>query len=128
VIDDIPVGLYVPLLEFNRLEPDDHDRVSLDANGFKASRARALRESVEAAMTNVQDSGEPYRFPPMSSRERRMLHLFLRDSGLQTASTGEPPHRGVVLYPAGFHIPPERSYNGPERRGRPRIHTSPGRY
>ncbi len=111
-----------------RLEPDDHDCVSLDANGFKASRARALRESAEAAMTNVQDSGEPYRFPPMSSRERRMLHLFLRDSGLQTASTGEPPRRCVVLYPAGFHIPPERSYNGPERRGRPRSHTSPGRY
>jgi spoIIIJ-associated protein len=111
-----------------RLEPDDYDCVSLDANGFKASRARALRESAEAAMAKVHDSGEPYRFPPMSSRERRILHLFLRDSGLQTASTGEPPRRCVVLYPAGFHIPPERSYNGPERRKRPRSHTSPGRY
>ena len=28
-----------------------------------------------------------------------MLHLFLRDSGLQTASSGEGPRRFVVLYP-----------------------------
>src|ERR1700729_4302868 len=33
-----------------RLEPDDHDRVSFDANGFKASRARALREAADAAI------------------------------------------------------------------------------
>jgi spoIIIJ-associated protein len=43
----------------------------------------------------------------MSSRERRMLHLFLRDSGLQTASSGEGPRRFVVLYPEGYRIPPE---------------------
>jgi spoIIIJ-associated protein len=57
-----------------------------------------------------------------------MLHMFLRDSGLQTASSGESPRRFVVLYPAGYRIPPEHSYNGPERRDRPRRHTSSGRY
>jgi spoIIIJ-associated protein len=36
-----------------------------------------------------------------------MLHLFLRDSGLQTASSGEGPRRFVVLYPEGYRIPPE---------------------
>ena len=62
------------------LEPDDHDRVSFDANGFKASRARALRAAADAAIEEVEDTGEPFRFQPMNSRERRMLHLFLRDS------------------------------------------------
>src|ERR1700733_5526284 len=28
-----------------RLEPEDHDRVSFDANGYKASRARLLRDA-----------------------------------------------------------------------------------
>jgi spoIIIJ-associated protein len=111
-----------------RLEPDDHDRVSFDANGFKASRARALRTAADEAIAQVKDTGEPFRFRPMNSRERRMLHLFLRDSGLQTASSGEGPRRFVVLYPEGYRIPAERSYEGPERRGRPRHHVSSGSY
>ena len=111
-----------------RLEPDDHDRVSFDANGFKASRARALRAAADDAIDEVEDTGEPFRFPPMNSRERRMLHLFLRESGLQTASSGDGPRRFVVLYPEGYRIPAERSYAGPERRGRPRRRTSPSRY
>jgi spoIIIJ-associated protein len=111
-----------------RLEPDDHDRVSFDANGFKASRARALRESAATAIDHVEETGEPFRFPPMNSRERRMLHLFLHDSGLQTASSGEGPRRFVVLYPEGYRIPPERSYDGPERRRTPRRRAPSSRY
>ncbi|MGA8938316.1 MAG: R3H domain-containing nucleic acid-binding protein [Acidobacteriaceae bacterium] len=111
-----------------RLEPDDHDRISFDANGFKASRARALREAADEAIEEVEDTGEPFRFPPMNSRERRMLHLFLRDSGLQTASSGDGPRRFVVLYPEGYRIPPERSYAGHERRDRPRRRSAPSRY
>jgi spoIIIJ-associated protein len=111
-----------------RLEPDDHDRVSFDANGFKASRARALREAADAAIEEVEDTGEPFRFQPMNSRERRMLHLFLRDSGLQTASSGEGPRRFVVLYPEGYRIPPERPYSSSDRRDRPHRRPSPNRY
>lgn len=111
-----------------RLDPEDHDRVSFDANGFKASRARALREAAEDAMDEVDDTGEPFRFPPMNSRERRMLHMFLSDSGLQTASSGEGPRRCVVLYPEGYEIPPERGYDGPDRRRSPRRRMPQGRY
>ena len=71
-----------------RLEPEDHDRISFDAEGFKAARVRELRTVADAAIDRVDDTGQPYSFPPMSSRERRMLHLFLRDTGLQTASSG----------------------------------------
>jgi spoIIIJ-associated protein len=90
-----------------RLEPEEHDRVSFDAEGFKAARVRHLRRMAEDAIDRVDDTGQPYRFPPMNSRERRMLHLFLHDSGLQTASSGEGPRRFVVLYPEGYRIPPE---------------------
>jgi spoIIIJ-associated protein len=102
-----------------RLEPEDHDRVSFDANDFKASRARALRDSADDAIDQVDDTGEPFRFPPMNSRERRMLHMFLRDSGLQTASSGEGSRRFVVLYPEGYRIPAE-----PSRDDRSRGRTS----
>lgn len=99
-----------------RLEPEDHDRVSFDANGFKAARALALRDAADAAIDEVDETGEPFRFPPMNSRERRMLHMFLKDSGLQTASSGEGPRRSVVLYPEGYRIPAERPYD--RSRGR----------
>src|SRR3984885_12572892 len=64
------------------LESEDHDRVSFDADGFKAERAALLRETAEDAVDEVEDTGEPFHFAPMSSRERRMLHMFLVDSGL----------------------------------------------
>jgi spoIIIJ-associated protein len=99
------------------LESEDHDRVSFDANGFKAERAEAIQDAAEDAVAEVEDTGEPFHFSPMSSRERRMLHMFLVDSGLQTASSGEGPRRHVVLYPKGYRIPEERPSFGRGRGG-----------
>jgi len=84
-----------------RLEPEEHDLIFFDAEGFKAKRDRELRLSAEAAIEQVRASGRPYSFPPMTSRERRMLHLALAQSGLPTASSGDGPRRFVVLYPEG---------------------------
>ena len=84
-----------------RLESDEHDRVSFDADHFKANRDRQMREWAAAAIERVQTTGRPHSFPPMSSRERRTLHMLLAESGLPTASSGEGPGRFVVLYPEG---------------------------
>ena len=100
------------------LDPEEHDRVSFDALGFKAERARALQTSADDAIDSVEDTGRPYSFSPMNSRERRMLHLFLKESGLQTASTGEGARRYVVLYPEGYRIPVEAPRD--RRDSRPR--------
>jgi spoIIIJ-associated protein len=43
----------------------------------------------------------------MTSRERRIVHLALADSGLPSASTTDGPRRFVVLYPEGHQ--PETS-------------------
>jgi spoIIIJ-associated protein len=85
-----------------RLEPEDHDRISFDAEGFKATRNRELDLMAEMAIQKVRATGEPFSFSPMSSRERRILHLALAKSGLPTASSGTGPGRFVVLYPEGF--------------------------
>ena len=92
-----------------RLEPEDHDRISFDAEGFKANRDRELYRSAEVAIREVRATGRAHAFPPMTSRERRMLHLALSKSGLPTASSGEGPGRFVVLYPEG---PQPGSVNG----------------
>ena len=86
-----------------RLDSDEHDRISFDADNFKANRARELRLSAEAAAERVRASGQPLQFPPMSSRERRMLHLAMRTfTDMQTASVGEGPARSLVVFPAGY--------------------------
>jgi spoIIIJ-associated protein len=84
-----------------RLEPEEQDRVSFDADQFKANRDRQMQESASAAIQRVRNTGGPHAFPPMNSRERRMLHMLLAESGLPTASSGEGPGRFVVLYPEG---------------------------
>ena len=66
-----------------------------------AHSALAVAERVRAAVERVRLSGRPHPFPPMNSRERRMLHMLLSESGLPTASSGEGPGRFVVLYPKG---------------------------
>jgi spoIIIJ-associated protein len=85
-----------------RLEPEEHDLISFDANSFKALRARELKQSAEVAAEQVRDTSQPYSFNPMSSRERRMLHLAFRDyTDLETESSGEGLRRYVVVYPKG---------------------------
>jgi spoIIIJ-associated protein len=86
-----------------RLEPEEHDRISFDANGFKAARNRELLTAAKEGIDAVKTSGRPYSFAPMSSRERRMLHLALKGAeGMRTESSGEGPTRFVVLYPENW--------------------------
>lgn len=90
-----------------RLDQREHDLVSFDAGNFKALRAQELRMAAETAAEKVRRTGIPYAFPPMNSRERRLLHLALRSlEGVESASTGEGQDRFLAVYPAGqTHLP-----------------------
>jgi spoIIIJ-associated protein len=92
-----------------RYEHEEHDRISFDAENFKVLRQRELQVAAEVAIERVRRTGQPYSFSPMSSRERRILHLALASSGLPTASSGEGSRRFVVLYPEGEGPAPEPS-------------------
>ena len=83
------------------LEPDQHDRISFDAENFKALRNAELALMAEAGADRVRSTRRPYAFPPMNSRERRLLHLALAAAGLPTASSSDGPRRFVVAYPEG---------------------------
>jgi spoIIIJ-associated protein len=85
-----------------RLDQREHDLVSFDAGNFKALRAQELRLQAETAAEKVIRSGIPYAFPPMNSRERRLLHMSFRAlPGVETASSGERQDRFLVVYPEG---------------------------
>ena len=90
-------------LEMLHLRPDEHDRVVFDSMGYRASRLEELKMAAQVAADKVRDSQMPYSFAPMSSRERRIVHLALRDeSDLRTESAGEATLRHVVVYPKDY--------------------------
>lgn len=102
-------------LKVLRLESEEHDKVSFDCMNFKAVRAQELRLAAEVAAERVRKTGSPYQFAPMSARERRMVHLAMRDfDDLRTESTGEAERRFVVVYPKDYRgaapvaLPPRR--------------------
>jgi len=83
-----------------RLHPEHHDKISFDCRGYRAARQQELKLAAQVAAERVLKAGVPYSFAPMSSRERRLLHLVFRDhESLTTQSEGEGMRRYVVLYP-----------------------------
>jgi len=85
------------------LEHEEHDKISFDCQGYKAARMEELKTAAAVAAERVRQSGQPYQFAPMTSRERRVVHLALRAyEDLKTESTGEAGRRAVVVYPKDF--------------------------
>ena len=88
-------------LEALKISHDDRYRLIFDADDYRVSRIEELRMSAEAAAEKVVKSGRPFHFQPMTSRERRILHLTLRDNKeVMTTSEGMAPGRHTVIYKA----------------------------
>lgn len=84
-----------------RLEPAFHEKIHLDCAGYRALRFEELRMTARVAAERVQSSQQPFRLNPMSSRERRIVHLALKDfPGVRTESVGTGEERQVVIHPA----------------------------
>jgi len=84
-----------------RLDPRLHDRVRLDCGDYRATRLAELKLSARVAAQRVRETGQPHRFNPMSSRERRIIHLELNGApGVRTMSEGTGDRRQLVIYPA----------------------------
>ena len=84
-----------------RLESAHHEKIHLDCGGYRALRFEELRMTARVAAERVQTSRQPFRLNPMSSRERRIVHLTLKDvPGVRTESVGMGEERQVVIHPA----------------------------
>jgi spoIIIJ-associated protein len=95
-------------MEMLRMPSEDHSRVSFDANDYRLLRIEELRLSAMTAAEKVKRTGQPFRFNPMNSRERRVIHLALRgEDAVRSESLGSGPARQVVVYPAGMASLPE---------------------
>ncbi len=105
---ELLLALELVTQEMLRMHSDDHSRVSFDANEYRALRIEELRTSALAAAERVKDSGTYFRFNPMNSRERRVIHIALRNEPLvRSESCGGGPQRGVVIYPSSMASIPD---------------------
>jgi spoIIIJ-associated protein len=84
-----------------RLDPQFFDRIRFDAGGYRAGRIEELKLAAKVAADRVIESKQPFRLNPMAARERRIVHLALKDvPGIRTASEGAGEERQVVILPA----------------------------
>jgi spoIIIJ-associated protein len=94
------------VLRAARLEEDLFGRITLDAKDWRRLRAEELKLMAQIAAERVIETGDPFTLQPMSPRERRIVHLALRDlPAVRTASEGSGSERKVVIHPAS---PPAR--------------------
>ena len=101
-------------MEVLGMPQEHHALLCFDANDYRFLRMEELRLSAAAAADKVRRTGAPFAFNPMTSRERRILHLALRDeAGVRSESTGVGGHRQVVVYPGGMSSASQPAPAGP---------------
>jgi spoIIIJ-associated protein len=74
--------------------------VIVDAEGYRARHEDQLAQMARRLAQRVATEGKVITFDPMSARERRIVHMALRDiKGVRTESMGQEPQRRVQIIP-----------------------------
>jgi spoIIIJ-associated protein len=77
---------------------DDRKDVVVDAAGYRERRRETLEALALRSAQRAMTTGEAVELDPMSSIERRIVHLRLQDEpGVSTRSEGDEPYRYVVV-------------------------------
>jgi spoIIIJ-associated protein len=80
---------------------DPPPRVTVDAGGYRDRREARLVQLAERTASQVARSGREVSLEPMSSTERKIVHMHLKDTvGIETHSEGDEPNRYVVVAPS----------------------------
>lgn len=75
-------------------------RVIVDTEDYRIRQEKKLVDAAHSAAEEVKQSGEEYRFEPMSSRDRRTIHSALQDDpDVETISEGEGSQRQLIVRP-----------------------------
>lgn len=81
---------------------EDAKRVVIDIEGNNDAREEFLERLAERVVRRARESGRSVALDPMSPRDRRIIHITVRDQdGMATMSKGEGRYRQVVVVPEG---------------------------
>ena len=79
---------------------DPRRHIIVDAEGYRARHEDQLAQMARRLAQRVATEGKVITFDPMSARERRIVHMALKDiKGVRTESMGEEPQRRVQIIP-----------------------------
>jgi spoIIIJ-associated protein len=116
---ELLLAMEVLTMEALRMPPEHHSRLCFDANDYRLLRIEELRLSAITAAEKVKQTRRPFHFNPMNSRERRIIHLSLRnETDIRSESTGTGPFRQVVVLPIDMPLPEPIRPPRPEPPGR----------
>jgi spoIIIJ-associated protein len=81
---------------------DDAPRIVIDVEGNYERREALLFRVAERAAERAKETGRTVALDPMGPRDRRSIHVALRDAeGVATMSIGEGRYRQVLVVPEG---------------------------
>src|SRR3984957_7546757 len=79
---------------------EERKHISVDAEGYRARHEDQLSQMARKLAQRVMSGGKVITFDPMSARDRRVVHMALKDiTGVRTESNGEGPDRRVQIIP-----------------------------
>lgn len=88
---------YLTNLTANR-DTESKVRIVIDVENYRQRRAETLTRLASRLADNVRRRGEKVVLEPMSSNERKIIHMALQnDHRVVTYSEGEEPYRKVVI-------------------------------
>lgn len=88
--------------KFLHLSVEEQSLLSFDCHDYKSLHDEELRLIAVTAAERVARSSSPFSLNPMNSRDRRIIHLALKDHpSVRTESEGSGPGRKVVIYSKG---------------------------
>lgn len=81
-------------------ETQEFIHLIVDVEGHRDRRERQLRQLARRMAEQVVKSGRKLTLEAMPAAERRIIHMELREHpAVMTQSTGEEPHRKIVILP-----------------------------
>jgi len=88
----------VAMINYRQL--GEWQRIIVNVGDYRQRRQNSLEKMALAAAQKARFSQKPQPLPPMSSAERRIIHLALTDQiDIETVSEGEGRIRHVVIRP-----------------------------
>ena len=79
---------------------EERKHIAVDAEGYRARHEDQLSQMARKLAQRVMVEGKVITFDPMSARDRRVVHMALKEiTGVRTESNGEGPDRRVQIIP-----------------------------
>ncbi len=93
-----------------RADPSS-SKIRFDCGGYRVRREESLMRLAESVAREVVRKNAPVSLEPMSSWERRVIHVALQDNAdIETCSEGEEPLRRIVIQPTNY-VERRRNHN-----------------